>query len=66
MIAAKNVSYVFEERLQIYSRLKLKIPKKLHEYIRVHTTLSVVIRENGTGREYLGTGVVKKIKLARN
>ena len=45
----------------------MKVPKKLHEFIRQHTVMSVVIREKGaSGKEYLGTGVVKKIILARN
>ena len=67
MVAEKNVSYVFEEKLQIYSRMKLKIPKKLHEYIRQHTVMSVVIREKGSkSAEYLGNGVVKRVLIARN
>lgn len=45
----------------------MKVPKKLHEFIRQHTVMSVVIKENGaSSKEYLGTGVVKKIILAKN
>ena len=45
----------------------MKVPKKLHEFIRQHTVMSIVIKENGSSsKEYLGTGVVKKIILAKN
>ena len=67
MIAVKDVSFIFEERREIYSRMRLYVPKKYHEFIRQQTVLSVVIREVGTGgKEFIGTGVVKKIELARN
>lgn len=29
MIAEKNIEYVFEERLEIYSRLRLRVPKTI-------------------------------------
>ena len=45
----------------------MKVPKKLHEFIRVHTVMSVVINEKGaSSKEYLGTGVVKKIILSKH
>ena len=65
MIAEKNVSYVFEERLQIYSKIRLKIPKRLQTYIRQNTIMSVVIREccDLQDAEYLGNGVVKRVLI---
>ena len=65
-VAQKDIQFVFEQRLEIYSRLLLKIPKSVQQYIRKNVILSVVIREAVTGHDYVGTGVVKAIIVKRN
>ena len=60
-----NFRFVEGECHQIYSMLELKIPKDLLQYIKQNTLMSVVIRKKGGGGEYVGTGVVKKIKFNR-
>ena len=65
MVSAKNVRFMFNERLEIYSKLTLKIPKALQSHIRPNVIMSVAIRESETGKDYLGTGVVKTIKMQR-
>ena len=42
-IAEKDVEFVFEERLEIYSRLRLRVPKTHQQHIRENTNLRVVI-----------------------
>lgn len=62
-IAARDIQFVFEERLQIYSKLRLKIPKSLQQHIRQYVILSVAI-ESSEGT-YVGTGVIKKLQITR-
>ena len=66
LIAQSNVYFEFEERQKIYSRLCLQVPKEIHAHIREHVILSVAIIERQTGKDYVGTGVVKKVKPIRN
>ena len=66
MIAQRGISFTFVERLPIYSKLRLEIPKTIQQHIRNHVLLSVVIREAGSGKEYVGTGVVKRVEVRRN
>ena len=65
-IAESDIYYEFEERREIYSRLSLRVPKEIHAHIREHVILSVAIMERNTGKDYVGTGVIKKVKLTRN
>ena len=62
---AGRCNFRFFERHQIYSMLELKIEKKLLQYIKQNTLMSVLIREKSGDGEYVGTGVVKKIKFNR-
>ena len=66
MIAQRGISFTFIERLQIYSKLRLQIPKTIQQHIRNHVLISVLLREAGSGKEYIGTGVVKKVEVRRN
>ena len=65
MVAASSISYFFEERLEIYSRLQLQIPKRFNQFIREHAILSVFIKSS-TDADYLGTGVIRKVKIRKN
>ena len=62
---AERCNFRFFDHHQIYSMLELKIDKDLLQYIKQNTLMSVVIREKNGGGEYVGTGVVKKIKFNR-
>ena len=42
------------------------MPKEIHAHIREHVILSVAIIERQTGKDYVGTGVVKKVKPIRS
>mmetsp|Transcript_1551 Transcript_1551/g.2135 ORF Transcript_1551/g.2135 Transcript_1551/m.2135 type:complete len:129 (-) Transcript_1551:2234-2620(-) len=64
-IAADNVPYTWNERLEIYSRLTLMIPKNLQQFIRKHVVVSVAIRQVGGGADYLGTGMIKNVRILR-
>ena len=70
VIAESGVSFVFEEVLEIYCRLKLRVPKTNQQYLREQAILSVVIPiapiDTPEGRicpEYIGTGIIKKVIL---
>lgn len=63
-VAASNISFVFEERLEIYSKLRLKIPKTIQQHIRQYVILSVAIES--TRGTYVGTGVIKKVQVSRH
>lgn len=64
-VAASGIEFAFEERLEIYSKLRLKIPKTHQQHIRQHVIMSVAIDET-RGGTYLGTGVVKKVQISRH
>ena len=66
MIAEKNIPFKFEERLEIYSRLLLRVPKTIQQQIKDHVILSVVINNsNYRDEDYVGTGVIKKVQVVR-
>ena len=52
------------EQREIYSRLKLWIPKSLWAYIRVNTILSVAIPQTDGG-DYVGNGVIKNVRIQK-
>lgn len=41
------------------------MPKEIHAHIREHVILSVTFMERLTGKHYVGTGVIKKVKVNR-
>ena len=43
VIAKENVTFVFEEILQIYCRISIRVPKTIQQHITQHAILSVVI-----------------------
>ena len=43
VIAESNIEYEFEEILEIYCRMKLRVPKTNQQHIRENTMLSIVI-----------------------
>ena len=45
MIAESNVYYEFVECREIFSLLRLQVPKEIHSHIREHVILSVAIIE---------------------
>lgn len=65
MIAEKNIYFEFEEQLEIYCRLRLEVPKTIQQQIREHVILSVVIPNFTTGKDYVGTGVIKRVQVSR-
>ena len=43
VIAEENVAFVFEEILEIYCRISMRVPKTIQQHITQHAILSVVI-----------------------
>ena len=43
VIAEDNVAFVFEEILEIYCRISMRMPKTIQQHITQHAILSVVI-----------------------
>ena len=67
MLALSNISFNFEERFEIFTKLCLQVPRDHQEHIRENTLLSVIIAaKNDSSKNYVGTGVVKKVKVARH
>ena len=73
IVAEKDVEFEFEERLKIYSRLKMKVSKKNQKYLRKNALLRVVIKQlctnrhaENTGQSYVGTGKIKKVVVKQN
>ena len=67
-IGTDSIYFVFEERLKIYSKLCMHIPKRYGPYLRESTHLRVlipVIRDPRTvnKQSYLGTGTIKKVQV---
>lgn len=67
-IAEKDVDYVFEERLKVYSRIRMQVSKANQEHLREHTSIAVVIPfapdQSGISKgEYVGVGNIKKVIL---
>ena len=60
------MSYTFEERYPICSKLKMRISKDLLPFVKQHTILSVVMRRVLSTEEYVGTGIVKHVRLVKN
>ena len=69
-IAEKDVEFTFEEILDIYCRMKLRVPKTNQQFIREQAVLKVVIpifnHEGGIQREYVGAGTIKKVLIRAN
>ena len=65
-IAADTIPFKFEERLEIYSKLTLFVPKSLQQHVRNHVVLSVAIRHADLSNDYVGTGQVKRVRVLRN
>lgn len=66
MIAESNIQFKFLERHEICCKLGLKVPKTIHQNIRDNVILSVVIYNEDTCEDYIGTGVIKKVQLIQN
>ena len=67
-IAEKDVDYVFEERLKVYSRIRMRVSKTNQEHLREHTALGVAIpyaldQEGISKGEYVGIGNIKKVLM---
>ena len=65
MFALPDLPFEFDERYEIFSKLRLQISRDYMEYIRQGTLLSLVIPHLEGPDYYIGTGVVKKIIIAR-
>ena len=72
-IAEKDVAFEFEEVLDIYCRLRLRVPKTNQQYINQQTILRVVIPLLNPKRglasrfvNYTGIGTIKKVYLDAN
>jgi len=67
-IAEANVAFEFEERLKIYCKMKLRVPKTHQQQLREHALLKVVIPvlndpDTPYPLDYVGTGTIKKVLL---
>lgn len=71
-IAEAGIRFEFEEVLEIYCRMRLRVPKTNQQFLKEHTALEVVIPiENDFGShyrwpEYVGVGIIKKVTMAAN
>ena len=71
IVAEKDVEFEFEERLDIYSKLRLRVSKQNQKHLRENALLRVMIPQLRVGRDrpgmpYVGTGTIKKVIVARN
>lgn len=67
-IAETNVAFEFEERLKIYCKMRLRVPKTHQQHLREHGLLRVVIPvlndpDTRNPTSYVGTGTIKKVLL---
>ena len=69
-VAEKDISFTFEEMLDIYCRMKLRVPKTNQQFIREHVLIKVVIPimvpEGRIQEEYVGTGTIKRVLIRAN
>ena len=70
VVAEAGVSFVFKERLEIYCKIEMQVPKTNQQFIREHTILTVVIPikvpEGRIPQYYHGTGTIKKVVIKPN
>ena len=69
VIAEEAIKYEFKERLEIYCRIEMRIPKTNQQHIRPQVLLSVVIPIVGPNDDleeqqyYQGFAVIKKVAI---
>lgn len=64
-VAEADIEFEFEEILEIYCRMRLRIPKTHQKHLRENTMLRVVIPILGHphAQNYIGTGVIKRVAI---
>ena len=62
-IAEKNIRFEFVEQYPLCCKLRLKIPKRVQQFVKENSILSVTFLNNSTQTDYVGTGIIKSITI---